>query len=117
MEQFTETLLPVLVQIGAVLGAAALIYLAKLARDYMVAKVGKEKLESILKQAEVYVKWAEQTMQNSQGFEKKEVVMVALKAMAEAIDYFLDDLQLEQIVEAEVFKMNVDKWPELPQAE
>lgn len=111
MEKFVESLLPVLVQIGAVLGFAALVYIAKLAKDYMVASLGKAKLEEILKKAEVYVQWAEQTMENAQGFEKKEAVLVALKLLADALGYVLSDLEADQIVEAQVFKMNLEKWP------
>ena len=82
------------------------------ARNYLKQKVGHEKLDEILKKAEVVVKWAEQTMKNTPGFQKKEVVMVALRSLCEAIDFFLDDAQLDQIIEAEVFKMNAEKWPE-----
>jgi len=115
MEKVFESLLPVLLNIALAVGALALGAIAVWVKQYVQVKVGHEKLDLILKKAEVLVHWAEQTMGKMEGFEKKEIVMIGLKALSQAIDYFLDDAELDQIIEAEVFKMNGDKWPE-PQA-
>lgn len=111
MNEWLQMLLPYLVQIAAVVALAAVTYGVKAAKSYLDQKLGHEKVRHLAQEAEKLVLWAEQTMKNTPGFEKKEVVMVGLRALAEALGTFLSDVELDQLIEASVFKMNTEKWP------